>query len=157
MATLVTGDAARTAVCRQVARARPPATEQLTTTHGASFPSRHTATALLAFGLTTASGKRAVAEGIAAAVGVSRIALRAHWPTDVVGGGLLGFGWLAAAEFLAARARGGRRPRFVGRGDRPCPRHAPCPPRGNRSTPPGRNIHKVPGSSRAHQSGRIII
>ncbi|MFI1364134.1 phosphatase PAP2 family protein [Streptomyces griseochromogenes] len=63
---------------------------------GASPPSRHTATALLATGLVTRSG--AVAGAVAAIVGLSRIALRVHWPTDVVGG------WLAAVRIARTAA-----------------------------------------------------
>lgn len=93
---LATADAARTALCRVVDRPRPPAEERLAHCDGASFPSRHTATALLATGLVTGSG--AVAGAVAVAVGLSRVALRVHWPTDVVGGWLFGYGWLAAAR-----------------------------------------------------------
>ncbi|MET7775012.1 phosphatase PAP2 family protein [Streptomyces mirabilis] len=81
--------------CGAIDRPRPPAAERLTETHGASFPSRHTATALIAAHLVT--GGQAP-QTLSVAVGLSRLALRAHWPTDVVGGWLFGYGWLAAAE-----------------------------------------------------------
>ncbi|MEU6284420.1 phosphatase PAP2 family protein [Streptomyces sp. NPDC047028] len=104
---LAGGDAARTVLCRAVDRPRPPAEERLAPCDGASFPSRHTALALMATGLATGAGP-AVAGAVGAAVGLSRIALRVHWPTDVVGGWLFGHGWLAAAEMAGAcRSRSG--------------------------------------------------
>ncbi|MFF0126210.1 phosphatase PAP2 family protein [Streptomyces mirabilis] len=101
---LAAGDAARTALCRAVNRPRPPAEERLSHCQGASFPSRHTATALLATGLGAGAGPDA-AGAVAALVGLSRVALRVHWPSDVVGGWLFGYGWLAASEM--ARPCGG--------------------------------------------------
>ncbi|MFI2640821.1 phosphatase PAP2 family protein [Streptomyces sp. NPDC018610] len=94
---LAVGDAVRTALCHAVDRARPPAEQRLAHCQGASFPSRHTATALLATGLATDAAPEA-AGAVAALVGLSRLALRVHWPSDVVGGWAFGYGWLAASE-----------------------------------------------------------
>lgn len=101
---LAGGDVARTALCRAVARPRPPAEEQLAHCDGPSFPSRHTSTALLAASLATGWGQ-AVAGTVAAAVGISRVTLRVHWPTDVVGGWLFGYGWLAASDLARTTLR----------------------------------------------------
>lgn len=103
LVVLASADAARTALCRAVDRPRPPAEERLAQCQGASFPSRHTSTALLATALTTGTGP-AMAGAVAAVVGLSRIALRVHWTSDVVGGWLFGYGWLAAAQLARAAA-----------------------------------------------------
>jgi undecaprenyl-diphosphatase len=91
-----------------VGRSRPPVAEpglgSLTPLPGnPSFPSGHSATA---FAAATAIAilcpkLRPAALAIAAAVGLSRIYLRVHFPLDVVVGGLIGAG-LGALFALAA-------------------------------------------------------
>jgi undecaprenyl-diphosphatase len=89
--------------------------------HGASFPSGHSFTALVLYGLlaylvwqiTTAGWARALAVVFAVfatiGVGLSRIYLDVHWTTDVLGGWLAGAAWLvfsvALVRFLEARRR----------------------------------------------------
>ena len=89
--------------------------------HGASFPSGHSFTALVLYGLlaylvwqiTTHALPRAVAVLFALAatigVGLSRIYLGVHWTTDVLGGWLAGAAWLVFSiglvRFLEARRR----------------------------------------------------
>ena len=92
------------------ARDRP--LDQVVQATGYSFPSGHAFAATvfygmlvyLAFRLTKSQGVRAlaVALGVAVigAVGVSRVYLNVHYPTDVVGGWLAGGAWLVASLLL---------------------------------------------------------
>jgi undecaprenyl-diphosphatase len=111
-------------------RARPDLFDPLAHAIGYSFPSGHSAMSAAFFGsvagLAAASAKRGrhsaayLAAGVAAVflVGFSRVALGVHWPTDVLGGWTIGFGWLtlvfAFAEHRARRARESAAPRSGG-------------------------------------------
>jgi undecaprenyl-diphosphatase len=84
---------------------RPRPTGSLVGTKGAAYPSGHAAyaTAWVAAAVMLTRGRRLVASGslvfvslaIAAAVGISRVYLRAHWWSDVAGGWGLGAGIFA--------------------------------------------------------------
>ncbi len=83
-----------------------------------AFPSGHTASAFLLAGVGALSLPRTGAVlclGVATLAGVSRMAVGVHWPTDVLGGALLGWGsaWLGlrlgAREPLARGMRWGTR------------------------------------------------
>lgn len=98
----------RAAVAGWIRRGRPDSTDWWAQPTGFSMPSRHTFTAVLGLGLLAdrlqrhrLAGRR-MARGLAAAVGVSRVVLGLHWPTDVVAGYALG----AAVHNASARARG---------------------------------------------------
>jgi membrane protein DedA with SNARE-associated domain/membrane-associated phospholipid phosphatase len=90
---------------------RPRPTGSLVETDGAAYPSGHTAyaTAWVAvavaltrrLGLVTSGALVFIALGIAAAVGLSRIYLRAHWWSDVAGGWGLGAGIFALLAAVA--------------------------------------------------------
>ena len=102
-------------------RARPDLFEPFTRATGFSFPSGHSTLSAAFYGsvagLAAASCRskrcavRALTMGLGAIVliGFSRIALGVHWPTDVLAGWSLGFGWLAlvfaVAESQARRQR----------------------------------------------------
>ncbi len=80
-----------------------------------SFPSGHTVTAftLAACWILTAPPSRrwlsaAVSLPLAFAIGLSRVAVGAHWPLDVAAGALLG--WLCAALSVAAAQQWGPQP-----------------------------------------------
>src|SRR5262249_33949835 len=88
-------------------------------TLGPSFPSGHTTTAAAFFaagalliGRRRSPAARAAlaggAVGVAVAVAASRVLLDVHWLTDVIGGLMLGWAWLA----LCGIAFGGRLLRF---------------------------------------------
>ncbi|WP_416969802.1 phosphatase PAP2 family protein [Streptomyces sp. 4F14] len=85
-----------------VGRERPVWPDPLDSAHYAAFPSGHALTATVAFGLllwllhvhgcTPAVWRTAVAVSAVSVVGVglTRVFLGVHWPTDVLGGWLLG-------------------------------------------------------------------
>ena len=66
--------------------------------HAKSFPSGHTATAFTLAGILAMAFRtrrvRAILIVLACLVGLSRVAVSAHWPMDVLGGAF--GGWLAA-------------------------------------------------------------
>jgi undecaprenyl-diphosphatase len=96
-------------------RARPPVADpglgSLAPIPGnPSFPSGHSATA---FAAATAVAilcprLRPAVLAIAAAVGLSRVYLRVHFPLDVIAGGLVGAGLGALCALVALRLVGGR-------------------------------------------------
>jgi len=95
------------------ARPRPPLEDSLSLEPSFSFPSGHAFFAFAFYGLLAALAMGAfrnlwsrtfivlAALILALALGLSRLYLGVHWPTDVLAGYALGFAWLAA--FLAAR------------------------------------------------------
>jgi undecaprenyl-diphosphatase len=102
-------------------RARPSSAGTLTTTHGVAFPSGHTQAATVTYvAIVLVVGGRAgllagwrhpaaiaVVTSVVAAVGLSRVLLGAHWPSDVAGGWLLGSAWVTAATAVLLRGGAG--------------------------------------------------
>jgi undecaprenyl-diphosphatase len=89
-----------------------------------SFPSGHTLAAFCtAFVLGDSQAGTAANVGFASAVAVSRIHLRAHHPTDVIGGAaigsVLGLGLRPIVDVVAPGSKGRRKRRRGGRGMRP--------------------------------------
>ncbi|HEX3428049.1 MAG TPA: phosphatase PAP2 family protein [Candidatus Limnocylindrales bacterium] len=108
------GEIPATAAKLIVDRPRPPASTEIEAfVTAASYPSGHTVRAVLIAGLVVAAiGWRhrsvvlrvvAVIVGVSfvAAVGLARIASGQHWPTDVLGGLMLGTAWLAVCLVVA--------------------------------------------------------
>jgi membrane protein DedA with SNARE-associated domain/membrane-associated phospholipid phosphatase len=87
---------------------------------GSSFPSGHASAAAalcaaLAYALSRGTSWQravaiwAVAVSVASLVGFSRVYLGVHWPTDVLGGLLLGSGWVVVVATGTELLDGGRR------------------------------------------------
>ena len=92
-------------------RLRPDEDPHLVVTHNLSFPSGHSANAMmtyvaLALFLCAAEHRRpwlAAAISLALVVGISRVVLGVHWPSDVVGGWSYGLLWAIMLYALSKR------------------------------------------------------
>ncbi len=109
---VVTGGTLLNLALKQVfAAPRPDLLAHLDIVHSYSFPSGHAAGNMIFFGaLALLTGRRSV-HGAAAAliglIGVSRVWLGVHWPSDVVAGWVEGLGWLVLCRAWLP-ARGGQ-------------------------------------------------
>jgi membrane-associated phospholipid phosphatase len=136
---LVCGQAVRFGLMELIARARPDTADRITRATNFSFPSGHASTSALAPGVmccavtyraagTAGGGRRALARTVcvlalcwAAAVGLTRVYLGVHWPSDVLGGWLFAAAWLAAsvaAYTVRSRPPGARPDRLRAGADR---------------------------------------
>src|SRR3954451_74353 len=125
IAALLAGQGIRLLLVDAVDRARPPQADWAGTAGGAAYPSGHTTTSALVAALICVAAARALqgrARPVARAtalcwatlVGLTRIYLGVHWPTDVLAGWLLAGVLVTAAALLletvppgCARAPGG--------------------------------------------------
>ncbi|HOP29363.1 MAG TPA: phosphatase PAP2 family protein [Spirochaetota bacterium] len=87
------------------------------TAKGYSFPSGHTQSAALCwFSLIKIyKGRYLLITGtvIVILVGISRLYLGVHWPSDVIGGALIGAAWVFTADYLWKRFNGAGNIRFT--------------------------------------------
>lgn len=95
-----------------IERLRPEDEVHLVQVSTPSFPSGHSASSMIVYltlGLVFASGTRwkwpavAAALALSVCIGVSRLMLGVHWPTDVIGGWSFGLLWVLLALPLAER------------------------------------------------------
>jgi undecaprenyl-diphosphatase len=126
LAVVAGGQALGTLIKDLVIRQRPPATEALIPLPCSyAFPSGHALAAVLLYGVLAFLVARAVhtwraRAAVAAAavvliglVGVSRVYLGVHWPTDVLAAWIFGSAWLALciSAYLLWDRRSGSAPR----------------------------------------------
>lgn len=117
LAATVSGTLAVTIAKHLVGRARPDVVEHLVTVHSMSFPSGHSANSAivyltLAMLLTQVIQRRAlrryvvaVAVLLVSAIGLSRVYLGVHWPSDVLAGWSFGTLWALGWWAIGARIR----------------------------------------------------
>ena len=94
---------------KRLFRRRRPDNEYAATLRGWSFPSGHSAHSLLAYGVLTALAVRAgwgswvgwVSGTLVALIGISRVYLGAHFPSDVIGAWMLSAGCLVVILKIA--------------------------------------------------------
>jgi undecaprenyl-diphosphatase len=116
-AIMASGLIVRLVLADAIGRTRPPATDWATGASGYAFPSGHTTAATMAAALLTwvilrPDTHRAparvvvctIATIIAVTVGLTRIYLGVHWPTDVLGGWAFGLAWVSFS-IVAIRLR----------------------------------------------------
>lgn len=87
------------------------------TAKGYSFPSGHTQSAALCwFSLAKIYKGRylfIIGTAIVILVGISRLYLGVHWPSDVIGGALIGAAWVFTADYIWIRFNGAGNIRFT--------------------------------------------
>ena len=101
----------------EINRLRPAEDPHLVVVHNLSFPSGHSANAMmtyvaLALFLFGRTERRSIwvagAVALALFVGLSRVVLGVHWPSDVIGGWSYGLVWALLLYAISRRSKPGR-------------------------------------------------
>lgn len=91
---------------------RPDLLPHLDIVHSYSFPSGHAAGTLILFGAIAMLGRRRadwiIALFLILAIGISRVWLGVHWPSDVTAGWVEGVGWLLFCSAWLPHRRNGQ-------------------------------------------------
>lgn len=111
LALMMAGGTALNLALKQIfAAPRPDLLPHLDIVHSYSFPSGHAAGNMMMFGaLAMLAGRSSLywaAGVIIALIGVSRVWLGVHWPSDVTAGWIEGLGWLALCRAWLPARRG---------------------------------------------------
>lgn len=111
LALTMAGGTALNLVLKQIfAAPRPDLLPHLDMVHTYSFPSGHAAGNMMVFGaLAMLAGRRGgyiAAGAMILLIGVSRVWLGVHWPSDVTAGWIEGLGWLALSGLWLPARRG---------------------------------------------------
>lgn len=97
------------------ARDRPPVEDRLLNIDTFSYPSGHAMMTMVVFGLFAVAAYRCsawvrdhrsilvIAPALSILVGLTRVQLAVHWPTDVVSGWLFGAIWVALCTWILLR------------------------------------------------------
>jgi len=111
LALVVAGGTLLNVLLKQIfAAPRPDLLPRLDLVHSYSFASGHASGNVMFFGAVAMLAGDRIAYGAAGAmialIGISRVWLGVHWPSDVLAGWIEGIGWLIfAAVWLPARGR----------------------------------------------------
>ncbi|RJG53919.1 PAP2 family protein [Sphingobium terrigena] len=111
LALMMAGGTALNLILKQIfAAPRPDLLPHLDIVHSYSFPSGHAAGNMMMFGaLAMLAGRHSAywAAGVMIAlIGISRVWLGVHWPSDVTAGWIEGLGWLALCRVWLPARRG---------------------------------------------------
>ncbi|WP_311269618.1 phosphatase PAP2 family protein [Sphingobium sp. WCS2017Hpa-17] len=111
LAAMMAGGTALNLILKQIfAAPRPDLLPHLDVVHTYSFPSGHAAGNMMFFGALAMLIARPAGYGVAAAIialiGISRVWLGVHWPSDVTAGWIEGLGWLAFCRIWLPTRRG---------------------------------------------------
>lgn len=113
------------------ARSRPPVPDRLLHIESYSFPSGHAMMSMVVYCLLAVVAYRLVgwvrthrwvliaAPALATAIGLTRVYLGVHWPSDVVVGWLLGVLWVMLCTWVASRVTLTRENRMADRRNPP--------------------------------------